>query len=130
MELGELDYWLKDPETELQALEAKKRTDLLAKSLTIFGLSPIGVKAKRFTPPDTRLQGAALDRVLLKPLKLGQSLTLQELTAICLAHKGLANAKTARQVLQAQQDIERRTARHVAKGLLKQTGERFQLSNR
>jgi len=127
--LGELDYWSKDPETELQALEARKLTELLASSLVIFGLSPEGAKAKRYTPPNTRLNGAALDRVMLKPLKLGQSLSIHELTAICLAHRGLANAKTDRQLRQVELDIAQRLARHVAKGLLRQTGERFQLSN-
>lgn len=127
--LGEFRYWSKDPEAELQTQDAEKRARLLASSLAIFGLSPEGVKAKRYTPANTRLQGAALDRVLLKPLKLGQSLSLDELTSICLAHKGLANAKTVRQQLQACQDIERRLARHQNHGLIKQTAGRYLLSN-
>lgn len=127
--LGEFRYWSKDPEAELQARDAEKRMKLLASSLVIFGLSPDGVKAKRYTPANTRLQGAVLDRVLLKPLKLGQSPSLDELTSMCLAHKGLGNAKTVRQQLQARQDIERRLAYHQDHGLIKQTAGRYLLSN-
>lgn len=127
--LGELHYWSRDPETPLQAEGAKKRVELLAKSLTIFGLSHEGVKTKRYTPPNTRLIGAALDRVVLKPLKLGQTLTLGEMVAVCLAHKGLANAKTRRQLRQVELDVTQRLARHVAQGLVTQMGEHYQLSN-
>jgi hypothetical protein len=127
--LGELNYWSQDPETHKQAEDAGKRVELLASSLVIFGLSPEGVKAKRYTPPNTRLIGAALDRVVLKPLKLGQTRTLGEMVAVCLAHKGLANAKTERQLRQVELDVTQRLARHVAQGLVIQTGEHYQFSN-
>lgn|GEM_PF-3932018 len=127
--LGELHYWSQDPETLPQAEDARKRVELLAGSLIIFGLSPEAVTAKRYTPPNTRLIGAALDRVVLKPLKLGQTLTLGEMVAVCLAHNGLANAKTERQLRQVELDIAQRLARHVAQGLVIQRGEHYQFLN-
>lgn len=127
--LSELHYWSQDPETSPQAEDARKRVELLASSLIIFGLSPEGAKAKRYTPPNTRLIGAALDRVLLKPLKRGQTLTLSEMVAICLAHNGLANAKTERQLRQVKLDIAQRLTRHVTQGLVIQMGEHYQFSN-
>lgn len=128
--LGELRYWKRDPEGESEAEQAFERVELLAKSLFIFGLTPEGVKPKRYTPPNTTLRGAELDRAILNQLKLGAKLTLAEMIIYCLGSKRLSGIKTQRQRNLVTGSIQKRLERHIKNGLVKQTGEHCQVVSR
>lgn len=128
--LGEFRYWKRDSEGETETKQAFERVELLAKSLIIFGLSPEGVKPKRYSPPNTVLRGAELDRAILNPLKLGAKLTLRELITLYLRSKRLSGVRTQRQRDLVSGSIQRRLEHHVEKGLVKQTGEHYQVVSR
>lgn len=128
--LGEFRYWKRDPEGESEAKQAFERVELLAKSLLIFGLTPEGVKPKRYAPPNTTLRGAELDRAILNPLKLGAKLTFIELITHCLRSKRLSGVRTQRQLNLVSSSIQKRLERHVENGLVKQTGEHYQVVGR
>jgi hypothetical protein len=128
--LGELRYWRRDPEGVTEAKQASEKVELLAKSLAVFGLTHEAVKPKLYTPPNTALRGAELDRVILNPLKLGAKLTVRELIAHCLCGRRLSGVKTQRQRDLVSSSVQQRLKHHVENGLIKQTGEHYQVVSR
>lgn len=128
--LAELRYWAADPEGVSEASHAKTKVELLRRSLEIFGLAPALASPRRFYPPKTRLSASDIDRLLLNPLKTGAQLTLIEMLEAARKSPALSGVKTLRQKTLLNAQIERRLKRHVASGLVTQTGPHYRFAGR